>query len=394
MSDNIIIAGVGTTPFVKPGSSGTYKKMTAEAVGSALADAGLEYSDIQQAFVGFVYADTTSGQAALYEVGKTGIPITNVNNACSSGSTALFQARQAILSGEVDCVLGVGFEQMVPGSIDLAYLDRPSPLQNFIDTAESCHPGSSEVPFALQLFGAARHEYIEKYGISEELLAMVRVKAADNALRNEKALFRKAVSVEDVLASPSMFLGLRRLECSPPACGAGAVILCSEKFAKKHGVKSDVAMLGQVMVTDKPSTFESKSMTSLVGTDVTKEAAQKLYAKTSRGPEDIQVVELHDCFVINEILSYEGLGLCEEGQAGKFIADKDNTYGGRFVTNPSGGLLAKGHPLGATGLAQCAELVWQLRGQAGERQVDDVQTALQHNFGLGGACIVSMYGRV
>ena len=385
---------MGTTSFVKPGLSGNYKQMTAEAVNAALTDAGLGYGDIQQAFVGFVYADTTSGQAALYDVGKTGIPITNVNNSCSSGSTALYQARQAILSGEVDCVLAAGFEQMEPGSIGLAYSDRPSPLQNFIDNAEATHPGSKEAPFALQLFGAARHEYVEKYGISEELLAMVRVKAADNALRNEKALFRKAISVEDVMSSPLVFLGLKRLECSPPACGAGAAILCSSEFAKKHGLKSDVALLGQVMVTDMPSTFGSKSMTSLVGKDVTKKAAQKLFKKTSRGPEDIQIVELHDCFVINEILSYEGLGLCEEGQAGKFIADGDNTYGGRFVTNPSGGLLAKGHPLGATGLAQCAELVWQLRGQAGERQVDNAKTGLQHNFGLGGACVVSMYGKV
>ena len=309
------------------------------------------------------------------------------------GPQQFIRRGQAIFSGEVDCVLALGFEQMMPGSVGLVFEDRPSPLSAFLEIAEHNHPGSEQVPFALRLFGGARHEYVEKYGVDDRTLAMIRVKAAENAMRNKKALFRKKISIEDVVGSPDLFMGLRRLECSPPACGAGAVLLCSESFARKHDVKTDVSILGQVLMTDLPSSFEDLSMMSLVGAKVTKAAAEKIYNQTGRGPEDIQVVELHDCFAINEILSYEGLGLCEEGEAEAFIANGDNTYGGQFVTNPSGGLLAKGHPLGATGLAQCAELVWQLRGQAGERQAEGVRTALQHNFGLGGACVVTMYGR-
>jgi acetyl-CoA acetyltransferase len=213
----------------------------------------------------------------LYGLGLTGIPIINVNNNCSTGSSALFLARQAVASGQLDCVLAVGFEQMVP-----------------------------------------------------------------------------------------------------------------RDYARRHGLDASVVIRAQAMTTDTAASFEP-DMRRVVGYDMTAAAAGQVYEAAGIGPEDIPVVELHDCFTANELLSYEALGLTPEGTAEKFILDGDNTYGGRVVTNPSGGLLSKGHPLGATGLAQCAELVWQLRGQAGARQVEGASVALQHNLGLGGACVVTMY---
>src|SRR5690606_11840332 len=178
---------------------------------------------------------------------------------------------------------------------------------------------------------------------------------------------------------------LTRFQCCPPTCGAAAAILCTPEFAKKHGLDASIAIKAQAMVTDLPSTVDDRSMIKPIGYDMAKEAAKKVHAKAGVGPEDVQVVELHDCFTANELLTYEALGLTGEGTAEQFIWDGDNTYGGKFVTNPSGGLLSKGHPLGATGLAQCTELVWQLRGSADKRQVEGARIALQHNIGLGGA---------
>jgi len=177
----------------------------------------------------------------------------------------------------------------------------------------------------------------------------------------------------------------------PPTCGAAAAVIVSEAFAKRHGISTKVRIEAQVMTTDTPSTFDAHDMMRLVGYDMAKEAAQQVYEASGIGPGDVDVVELHDCFAHNELISYEALGLCPEGGAQKFVDDGDNTYGGKIVTNPSGGLLSKGHPLGATGLAQCYELTHQLRGSAQARQVDGARVALQHNLGLGGACVITMY---
>ncbi len=171
-------------------------------------------------------------------------------------------------------------------------------------------------------------------------------------------------------------------------------MICSDAFAQKHGLNRSVRIKAQAMTTDKPVTFEARDMREVVGFSMAQEAAQQVYAQAGIGPQDVDVVELHDCFAQNELITYEALGLCPEGGAEKFVLDGDNTYGGQVVTNPSGGLLSKGHPLGATGLAQCTELVQQLRGQAGARQVNDARLALQHNLGLGGACVVTLYERV
>ena len=392
MSNKVNVIGVGMVKFAKPGASDDYHVMAANAARTALQDAGVDYKDIDQAFAGYVYGDSTCGQRAVYELGLTGIPVVNVNNNCSTGSTALWLGRQAILAGEAECVLVVGFEQMEKGALGSKFNDRPGPLDNFAGTMDRVQ-GFNQAPPAAQMFGGAGREYRWKYGTRRETFAKVSEKARKHANRNPYALFGELLSVEEILASPEVFDPLTRYQCCPPTCGAAAAVLCSDAFAKKKGLSNSVYIAAQAMRTDFPSTFEENSMIKMVGYDMAKKTAEAVYDKAGLGPQDVQVVELHDCFTANELLTYEALGLCPEGGAEKFVWDGDNTYGGKFVTNPSGGLLSKGHPLGATGLAQCTELVWQLRGQADKRQVEGAKVALQHNLGLGGACVVTMYRR-
>ena len=391
MANKAFIAGVGMIPFVKPGAHVPYPDMAAQATRLALADAGVSYDLVQQAYVGYVYGDSTAGQKALYGVGMTGIPIVNVNNNCSTGSTALFLARQAVESGAVDCVLALGFEQMNPGAIGTMFNDRPSPFEDFGREAAAL-VGMPELPLALRYFGGAGQSHMQKYGTPLESFAKVRAKASRHAARNPLALLRKELSVDEVINAPMLWPGvLTRLMACPPTCGAAAALLVSEAFAKRHGLRTDVLIAAQAMTTDKPDAFESHDMMNLVGYSMTEAAAQRVYKQAGVGPEDLDVVELHDCFAQNELITYEALGLCAPGEAAAFIDAGDNTYGGKVVTNPSGGLLSKGHPLGATGLAQCYELTHQLRGTAEQRQVPEARTALQHNLGLGGACVVTLY---
>lgn len=393
MSTNVVVAGVGMVPFTKPGKSEDYNVMGAKAAEAALKDSSLPYETVEQAYVGYVYGDSTAGQAALYGVGMSGIPIINVNNNCSTGSSALFLARQAVESGMVDCALALGFEQMVPGALGATFTDRPNPMETFFKEMVSLQDFNPEAPGAAQFFGGAGVEYMEKYGTRRETFAKIAEKARRHAAKNPFAVFREELTTEEILGSPQIYGPLTRFQCCPPTCGAAAAVVCSEDFAKKHGITHGVKILAQEMTTDYVSTFEDHSMIKLIGYDMAKAAADKVYEKAGIGPDDVQVVELHDCFTANELLTYEAIGLTPEGTAEKYIWDGDNTHGGKHVTNPSGGLLSKGHPLGATGLAQCAELVWQLRGEAEDRQVEGATTALQHNLGLGGACVVTMYQR-
>jgi acetyl-CoA acetyltransferase len=253
--------------------------------------------------------------------------------------------------------------------------------------------GFVQAPVAAQMFGGAGREYRWKYGTKKETFGKIAEKARKHASRNPYAIFNELLSLEEIMASPEVFDPLTRYQCCPPTCGAAAAVLCSDEFAKKHGIQNPVSIRAQVMRTDYPSTFGDDSLIKMCGFDMAKAAAQAAYEKAGVGPEDVDVVELHDCFTTNELLTYEALGLCKEGEAEKFIWEGQNTYGGKYVTNPSGGLLSKGHPLGATGLAQCTELVWQLRGQAEDRQVQNAKVGLQHNLGLGGACVVTIYQR-
>ena len=388
------VVGVGMIPFTKPGASESYNVMGARAAQLALDDAGVPYGAVQQAYVGYVYGDSTAGQAAIYGVGLTGIPVFNLNNNCSTGSSALYLARQAVESGMVECAIALGFEQMVPGALKGAYDDRPSPMTRFAE-AMTAHQGyEPAAPRAAQFFGGAGLDYMKEHGIRADTFGRISVKARQHAARNPLAVFRQTLTLEEVMASPTVFGPLTRYQCCPPTCGAAAAIVCSADFAKKHKLDASVVIAAQAMTTDTPSTFDSDDMRRVVGYDMTANAAKQVYEAAGIGPEDLDVVELHDCFTANELITYEGLGLTPEGTAEKFIVDGDNTYGGRIVTNPSGGLLSKGHPLGATGLAQCYELVSQLRGQAEQRQVEGARLALQHNLGLGGACVVTLYQKV
>ena len=388
MTRRVNVIGVGMVKFQKPGASDEYNVMAANAIRAALKDSGVDYGKIEQAYAGYVFGDSTCGPRCAYEVGLTGIPVFNVNNNCSTGSSALMLARQAV-EGGAECVLAFGFEQMEKGALGSKWTDRTNPMDKHVNVMTEVQ-GVNQSPFTAQMFGGAGREYQWKYGMKRETFGKVAVKARQHASRNPLALFNETLTLDEVMKSPEVFDPLTRYQCCPPTCGAAAAVVCSEDFARRHGLSAPIWIAAQAMTTDYASSF-GDSMIKMVGYDMTREAAKKVYAQSGLGPRDVDVVELHDCFTANEVFTYEGLGLCGEGEAEKFIDEGQNTYGGRWVTNPSGGLLSKGHPLGATGLAQCTELVWQLRGQAEQRQVPNARVALQHNLGLGGACVVTMY---
>jgi acetyl-CoA acetyltransferase len=381
------------TKFEKPGSrEWDYPDMARESGTMALEDAGISYDEVEQAYVGYVYGESTSGQRAVYELGMTGIPVVNVNNNCSTGSTALFLANQAVKSGMAQCALALGFEKMQPGSLTSTYEDREQPMMKHVTALAELREFA--FPLAPWMFGAAGVEHMEKYGSTPEQFAKIGQKNHKHSVNNPYAQFQDEYTLEQIKESKMIYepLGLTRLQCSPTSDGSGAAIIASERFVDKHDLGAQaVEIIGQTMVTDMTSTFANKTAAALVGAEMSREAARKVYDQAGIGPDDIDVIELHDCFSANELLTYEALGLCPEGDGGKLVDAGDTTYGGRWVVNPSGGLISKGHPLGATGLAQCSELTWQLRGTAQKRQVDGARVALQHNIGLGGAVVVTAY---
>jgi sterol carrier protein 2 len=384
------VIGVSMVKFAKPGASDPYEVMGAKAITGALEDAGIRYDEVEQAFAGYVYGDSTCGQRVAYSVGMTGIPVFNLNNYCASGSSALFLARQAVEAGVVECALAFGFEEMRPGALGSVWDDRTSPVGWIHDRRHELAPELPEdAPRAIKAFGSAGYEYINRYDANPDIFAKVAVKSREHAIRNPYSLFSTPLTVEQVMDAPKLFPYMTRFMACPPTCGAAAAVVCSDDFARRHGIAHKVEIAAQAMTTDTHAT--ETDLINLVGADMTRRAVDAVYEQSGLGPDDIDVVELHDCFTPNEVISYEGLRLCPEGGAEKFIADGDNTFGGKYVINPSGGLMSKGHPLGATGLAQCTELVWHLRGQAGDRQVEGAQVGLQHNIGLGGACVVTMY---
>jgi acetyl-CoA acetyltransferase len=392
MGRKVYVVGVGMTKFEKPGSKAwDYPDMAREAGTKALADAGLKITDIEQAAVGYCYGDSTCGERAFYELGHTGIPIYNVNNNCSTGSTALFMAKQFVEGGLAECAMALGFEKMEKGSLGVKYTDRTNPMDKHFKLMVETR-GFAKAPPAPQMFGNAGREHMEKYGTTAEQFAKIGWKNHKHSVNNPYSQFQDEYSLEDVLRAPMVYEPLTKLQCCPTSDGAGAAIVASEDFVKKHGLeKRAIEIVGQAMATDFDSSFDERSMIKAVGFDMTKKAAEKVYRQSGLGPENVNVVELHDCFSCNELITYEALGLCPVGMAGKYVDENAFTYGGKVVVNPSGGLISKGHPLGATGLAQCSELVWQLRGEAEKRQVKGAKVALQHNLGLGGAAVVTMY---
>ena len=393
MTTKVFVAGVGMTKFEKPGSRDwDYPDMAYEAGTKALDDAGISYEQIEQVFVGYCYGDSTCGQRAVYQLGLTGVPIYNVNNNCSTGSTALLMARNIVAGGLAECCLALGFEKMEKGSLGIKYADRTMPLDKHMEQMARAR-GVDNAPFAPQMFGNAGREHMERYGSRPEQFAKIAEKNHRHSANNPYSQFRTIYSLEEIQNAPMIFEPLTKLQCCPTSDGAAAAIVCSEDFVRKHKLQGQACeILSMAMTTDYKNSFED-SVIKMVGQEMTRKAAERVYNETGFGPEDCQVIELHDCFSANELITYEALGLCEEGKGGELIDSGAVTYGGKWVVNPSGGLISKGHPLGATGLAQCAELNWQLRGQAGDRQVSGAKRGLQHNLGLGGAAVVTMYAK-
>ncbi len=392
MDRRVVIGGVGMVPFRKPGQSEAYDLMGSAAARAALRDAGISYALVEQAYAAYVYADSCAGQAALYHIDITGIPIFNVNNNCASGSSAFALAVQAVESGAVDCALAVGFEQMVPGAIDVVFPHKTSPLarhQEAIARLAGLSSEEREIPPAICMFGAQVDAMLDA-GVSDRTLAAISVKARRHALENPNAIFREPLDIDQVLATPPLFRRLRKLYACAPSCGAAAVVLCSERFARTHGVRRNVRVAGKGWASDQRSYFAG-GVLDVMFQALSRDAAIAAYEDAGVGPDAIDVIELHDCFVSNELATYVALGLCAQEELDGFVAEGRNTYGGTVVVNPSGGLLAKGHPLGATGLAQIVELTWQLRGEARRRQVHGARTALQHNGGLGSAGFVHIF---
>jgi acetyl-CoA acetyltransferase len=388
------VIGVGMTKFDKPGTKeGDYPEWATEAGEKALADAGVSYDDVEQAYAGYCYGDSTYGQRAVYQLGLTGIPVVNVNNNCSTGSSALFLARQAVKGGVADCALAVGFEKMEKGSLGVKYDDRTPALdKHMMRMFELRAPEQS--PFAPQMFGNAGRDHMEKYGSNPDHYAWIGWKNHKHSVNNPYAQFQDEYSMDEIKEARMIHEPLTKLQCSPTSDGAACAIVASESYVDEHDLWDQaVEIAGQAMVTDLSSTFDDETdCIKIVGFDMSKEAARQAYEEAEVSAADVDVCELHDCFSANELITYEALGFAEEGEGHRLVDSEATTYGGDGpVVNPSGGLISKGHPLGATGLAQCSELTWQLRGKADKRQVDGAKVALQHNIGLGGAAVVSVY---
>ncbi|KAJ5407669.1 hypothetical protein N7509_001552 [Penicillium cosmopolitanum] len=380
-SGNAYVLGVGLTQFLKPRRTREYPELGYEAGVKAMLDAKIDYDSVEAGIACYCYGDTTSGQRIFYQFGMTGIEIYNVNNACATGSTGLHLARKMVKGGLADCVLVIGFEQMRPGSIKSVWDDRPSPLGPSTKMMED-EFGKHDSPRNAQYFGNAGQEYMSRYGAKAEDFAEIARISHEHSQKNPYAQFRTAYSLDDIVNST-------------PVDGAAAAVIVSQKFldARPHLRSQAILMAGQKMLTDGPEVY-SRSAIDLVGFNMSRDAARLAMQEAQVQTKDIKVCELHDCFSTNEMLLLDGLGFSEPGKAHEMVRRGDITYGGRGpVINPSGGLISKGHPLGATGLAQCAELTWQLRGWANNRFVEGADVALQHNLGLGGAVVVTVYKR-
>lgn len=389
----VYVLGVGMTKFIKPRGKVDYTELGFEAGVKAMLDAQISYDDVDQGVACYCYGDSTCGERVFYQFGMTQIPIYNVNNNCSTGSTGLYMARTLVGHGAADCVLVVGFEKMMPGSLQSFFQDRENPTGTTVKMMAETR-GFSKAPGAAQMFGNAGREYMEKYGAKlEDFAEIARVNHA-HSVKNPYSQFQDVYSLDQVLKSPMIHEPLTKLQCCPTSDGGAAAVIVSQAFldARPHLKSQAVQIAGQCLATDGPSLF-SKSSIDLMGFEMTQHAARTAMGEAGVTPNDFQVCELHDCFSANEMVVLDSLGLAEHGKAHEMVRRGDITYGGKIVVNPSGGLISKGHPLGATGIAQCAELVWHLRGWANNRAVPHTKYCLQHNLGLGGAVVVTVYKR-
>jgi len=389
----VYVLGVGMTKFIKPRGTVDYPELGFEAGVKAMLDAHINYDDVDQGVACYCYGDSTCGQRVFYQFGMTGIPVYNVNNNCSTGSTGLYMGRNMIAHGAADCVLVVGFEKMFPGSLQTFFQDRANPTGTSSLMMKETR-GITKAPGAAQMFGNAGREHMEKYGSELKDFAEIgRINHA-HSKNNPYSQFQDEYTLEQVMNAPMIHEPLTKLQCCPTSDGAAATVLVSQEFLDKRPELKDQAILiaGQRLATDTPSLF-NRSAIELVGYSMSELAAREALEEASVSPDDVKVCELHDCFSANEMVTIEALGLAPKGKAHELIRKGGITYGGKVVINPSGGLISKGHPLGATGLAQCAELVWHMRGWANNRSVKDTKVALQHNLGLGGAVVCTVYKR-
>ncbi|RYN22829.1 Non-specific lipid-transfer protein [Alternaria arborescens] len=389
----VYVLGVGMTKFIKPRGKVDYPELGFEAGVKAMLDAHINYDDVDQGIACYCYGDSTCGQRVFYQFGMTGIPVYNVNNNCSTGSTGLYMGRNMIAHGAADCVLVVGFEKMFPGSLQTFFQDRANPTGTSSLMMKETR-GITKAPGAAQMFGNAGREHMEKYGSELKDFAEIgRINHA-HSKNNPYSQFQDEYTLEQVMNAPMIHEPLTKLQCCPTSDGAAATVLVSQEFLDKRPELKDQAILiaGQRLATDTPSLF-NRSAIELVGYSMSELAAREALEEASVSPDDVKVCELHDCFSANEMVTIEALGLAPKGKAHELIRKGGITYGGKVVINPSGGLISKGHPLGATGLAQCAELVWHMRGWANNRSVKDTKVALQHNLGLGGAVVCTVYKR-
>lgn len=389
----VYVLGVGMTKFIKPRGKVDYPELGFEAGVKAMLDAHINYDDVDQGVACYCYGDSTCGQRVFYQFGMTGIPVYNVNNNCSTGSTGLYMGRNMIAHGAADCVLVVGFEKMFPGSLQTFFQDRSNPTATTNLIMKETR-GITNAPGAAQLFGNAGREHMEKYG--SELRDFAEIGRVNHAhsKNNPYSQFQDEYTLEQIMNAPMIHEPLTKLQCCPTSDGAAATVLVSQAFLDKRPELKDQAILiaGQRLATDSPALF-NRSAIDLVGYSMSEVAAKDALAEANASPDEVKVCELHDCFSANEMVTIEALGLAPKGKAHELIRKGGITYGGKVVINPSGGLISKGHPLGATGLAQCAELVWHMRGWANNRSVKDTKVALQHNLGLGGAVVCTVYKR-
>ncbi|KAI9028539.1 thiolase-like protein [Hyaloraphidium curvatum] len=398
------------TTFDKPGVNPNkdYCEYALEAATKALLDAGINYDDVETAAAGYVYGDSTYGQRALYQLGLTQIPIMNVNNNCATGSSALYLARQAIESGLYDCALAIGFEKMKPGPLPGSHFpERTSPIDVTMKIMDELAP-LQRVPGNPQMFGNAGEAYCNENNQDPVSMDWVASKNHSHSSLNPYSQFKHTSTIEEVQKARPIFKKLTLLHCSPTSNGSACAILASEDFVKRRGLQDQaIEIVAQTMATDSARHFAKeghpKSLIEITGADMTRKAAAEAYKLAGITPKDIDVVELHDCFSSNEIITIDALGISEPGKAGDWVksgaghndATRPKGLNPDRVTviNGSGGLISKGHPLGATGLAQATELVWQLRGWCGPRQVANCRVAFQHNVGLGGATVCGVYKR-
>ena len=352
----------------------TVPQLGAEAALMALDDCGLQIQDMEALYCGNLgQASAMVGQRVLQEIGQTGIPVVNVSNACATGATAFREAWASVKAGLYDCVLAVGVEQMGKGLLGGAGGKTGIPKEGLL--------GSGTMP---AVFAEAGMEHARKHGTTFEQFAKVSVKNHHHSTLNPKAMYQIETPLEEVMNAEMISYPNTKLMCSVNVDGSAAAVICSESKAKELGLMKRAIKVRASVLTSDP--WQERDLVMPDVNSCTRKAAKAAYDMAGIGPEDVDLVELHDCFATAEILHYENLGLCGDGEAGKLIDDGDVALGGRIPVNVSGGLLSKGHPLGATGIANIYEVSTHLRGEAGARQVEGAKIGLTHVIGLGSAC--------